>query len=321
MSKFTFLEEEQIVGAKAIDIIKKRGKQAAITDFSILLGGSVFNSYHIDSDDSLEGRIGYYWTKTDDGDDGARIVYKDVSSTYKNVILRNYSARPALSFAAIKTILVNAESRKIAKDGVLEVEYGYYPQKATSKNMQEELEKLYKRGKLLKTKSKYTTDSVRNSQNTKQFKPKVHNEYEYNGKKYVRIEVYLNSDSNGIILSNGENYKNGEHVWVEVEPVKWLVDESAKLMITDKLIFAGIQFNHVRSYTKENFESTDIKKFMDEYFSKELEQNITRTEEKQVDEKRLPKGKGPEKKSRLQKLNPDKTAPSQRSKMTDLQYG
>lgn len=38
MSDFTFLTEEQIFGADQLEILKKRGTKAAVTDFSILLG-------------------------------------------------------------------------------------------------------------------------------------------------------------------------------------------------------------------------------------------------------------------------------------------
>ena len=46
MSDFTFLTEEQCFGNDKLDILKKRGTQAAITDFSILLGG-YFSDKHI----------------------------------------------------------------------------------------------------------------------------------------------------------------------------------------------------------------------------------------------------------------------------------
>ena len=73
MSNFTFLTEEQCFGNDKLDILEKRGTQAAITDFSVLLGGWV-SDYHVDNDSSLEGRTGYYWTKSDDGDNDARVV-------------------------------------------------------------------------------------------------------------------------------------------------------------------------------------------------------------------------------------------------------
>ena len=74
MSNFTFLTEEQYFGSDKLDILEKRGTKAAITDFSILLGAYVSDNNHIDNDSSLEGRTGYYWTKSDDGDNDARVV-------------------------------------------------------------------------------------------------------------------------------------------------------------------------------------------------------------------------------------------------------
>ncbi len=77
MSKFTFLTKEQCSGDDKLEIFKKRGTKAAITDFAILLGGFVSNSFHIENDNSLEGRTGFYWTKSDDGDNDARVVDDD----------------------------------------------------------------------------------------------------------------------------------------------------------------------------------------------------------------------------------------------------
>ena len=76
MSGFTFLTEEQYFGSDKLEILEKRGTKAAITDFSILLGAYV-SDYHVDNDSSLEGRTGYYWTKSDDGDNDARVVDDD----------------------------------------------------------------------------------------------------------------------------------------------------------------------------------------------------------------------------------------------------
>lgn len=85
MSDFTFLTEEQYFGSDKLEILEKRGTKAAITDFSILLGAYV-SDYHVDNDSSLEGRTGYYWTKSDDGDNDARVVYADGSRIYYYVL-------------------------------------------------------------------------------------------------------------------------------------------------------------------------------------------------------------------------------------------
>ena len=272
MSDFTFLTEEQIFGSNQIDVIKKRGTKAAISDFSVLLGGWV-SDYHVDSDSSLKGRTGYYWTKSDDGDNDARAVYADGLRNCYDVDKRDGGARPALPFSSISNIPTNGESGKRARDGVLEVEYGYYPQKAVSRDMQERLERAYRSSSISKTGNSYTTDSVAYDDYDTAFQPQTHQEYEYNGKRYVRVEANSYYDGNNFTLSNGEQYRDGDNVWVEVEPVKWLVDERARMMITENLIFAGVQFNKERNYKTRNFDRTDIKTFMDKYLSRDLVQS------------------------------------------------
>lgn len=313
MSNFTFLTEEQCFGNDKLDILEKRGTQAAITDFSVLLGGWV-SDYHVDNDSSLEGRTGYYWTKSDDGDNDVRVVIATGNSDFDNVYIRAGGARPALPFSSISSIPTNGESGKRARDGILEVEYGYYPQKAASKDTQERLERAYRSGSISKTRNSYTTDSRKYDAYNEKFLEKQHDEYEYNGKRYVRIEV--NSGRSQYALSNGETYRDGDNVWVEVSPVKWLVDEREKVMLTDKLIFSGVQFNHTRDYHTKDFDKTDIKTFMDRYLSRDLEQSRgTITLGEQTEET----GEFKPRKSRLQKLNPDKTKTADRNRMTDTE--
>ena len=319
MSNLTFLTREQCFESEKLDILQKRGTKAAITDFSILLGGWVDSNkyyWHIDGDDSLEGRTGFYWTKSDDGDNDARVVDGSGRRSCHNVLERGGGARPALPFSSISSIPTNGVSGKRAGDGVLEVEYGFYPQKAVSKDMQERLERAFKSGSLSRTGKNYTTDSRRYDDYDAEFSPKQHQEYQYNGKRYVRVEA--NSDFGGgeFQLSNGEKYRDGDNVWVEVSPVKWLVDERAKIMLTDKLIFSGVQFNHTRDYHTRDFDKTDIKTFMDRYLSRDLEQSRGTIDLGE-------KGEGTEeiqpRKSRLQKLNPDKTKQASRVRMTDTE--
>ena len=318
MSNLTFLTQEQCFGSDKLDILRKRGTEAAITDFSILLGGYV-SDYHIDGDDSLESRTGYYWTKSDDWENDARVVNADGRRSWNGVRLRNGGARPALPFSSISSIPTNGVSGKRARDGILEVEYGYYPQKAVSKDMQLKLEQAFKSGRLSRTGKGYTTDSKKDNDTDEKFEPKRHWEYQYNGKRYVRVEANSVFGGGEFQLSNGEKYRDGDNVWVEVSPVKWLVDEKARIMLTEKLIFAGVQFNHTRDYHTRDFDKTDIKTFMDKYLSKELEQSrgtINLGEQQEETEEIEDTGT---RKSRLQKLNPDDTKPSSRTNMTDTE--
>ena len=77
MSDFTFLTTGQIFGdnnTERLDIFKKLGSLSAITDFSILLGGYVNDDYHANRLNNLANRTGWWWTKTCDGDNDARVV-------------------------------------------------------------------------------------------------------------------------------------------------------------------------------------------------------------------------------------------------------
>ena len=291
---FTFLTEEQIgyedeySNYMQIDVIRKRGSKAAITDFSILLGGTFSEDAHINTDKTLAGRAGAYWTKSADDDDiSTAFMYMDeYENEYEDIRDRYYGARLVLEITSINDIPTNGQMEKIANDGILEVEYGHYPQKAASKNMQEILEKEYASGNISETGNKYTTDSVPSEKNNADFKPKVHQEYEYKGKRYIRMTAtdasssmpYYKEKKNR--LSNGEVYSCEEFVWIEVEPVKWLVDEEAGIMITEKVIFAGVQFDKGVQYFGENdFYKTSIKQFMDRYVSREMFQ-IQKQQEK-----------------------------------------
>ena len=92
----------------------------------------------------------------------------------------------------------------------------------------------------------FTEEELKNCINNaydEKFLAKQHEEYEYNGKRYVRVEANSDCGGNDFTLSNGEDYKDGDNVWIEVQPVKWIVDEKSRMMITEKLIFAGVQFN------------------------------------------------------------------------------
>ena len=314
MKDFTFLTDEQCIGDAKLDILKKRGKQASITDFSILLGALYYVNEAKDS--SLEWRTGSWWTKSDDSAPGVYGIGEKGQIICTSTNERYIGARPAIHFSELSAILTNVGNAKKASDGILEVEYGYYPQEAVPKDMQERLEKAYKTHSIKKTRNSYTTDSRKYDDYGGKFLAKQHEEYEYDGKRYVRVKANSFYDGCKFILSNREKYKDGDNVWVEISPVKWLVDEKSHIMITEKIIFAGVQLNNERNYHTKDFDKSDIKTFMDRYLSKDIEQ--TRDSLSLGEETKENKNLEP-RKSRLQKLNPDKTNPEDRTKMTDTE--
>lgn len=254
--KFTFLTQKQAVGKRSyhkdfypkyikgrLAIFNKVGADAKMTDYSKLLGG-----------------ISGWWTQTIDGrlvitaDYGRRSL-----SNAKNV---GRGARPAVSYRLIAS---NSKNEVRGEEGVLEVEYGEYPQTIVPDDLSTQLESAFSNKTINKTGKQYTFYDGR-PKNAILMSLDLHKleEYEYNGKKYVRFVV--GTFGNGRYLSDSRSIKKGEVYWVEVEPIKWLVDEKANIAVSKNLIFSGMPFDTFG----QTFESSLIKKFMDEYFSKEI---------------------------------------------------
>lgn len=264
MSEFTFLTEDQIFGNNQLDIISRYGAKCVITDFSILLGGNALFDYYTSEGNTRKDRItGWWWTKTPDNNT-ARVVFDIVGGYCYNVDKRNGGARPAIPYSSIQSISSNGVR---GANGIKEVEYGEYPQTIVDENYSRELERAYNNGNLRTTGKNYTTDSVNYQDIRTRFRARTHTEYEYNGSKYIRFVGDSNCD--GKVLSDGRTIHSGNTYWVRVEPITWLVDERANIALSKKLIFSGVQFKNRGDYDG-NFDRTDIKQFMDNYFSKEI---------------------------------------------------
>ena len=154
--------------------------------------------------------------------------------------------------------------------GIIEILYGEYPQTIVDENYSHELERVYNNGSLKTTGKNYTTDSVIYKDSKTSFRARAHTEYEYNGGKYIRFVG--NSNCVGEVLSDGRTIESGNAYWVRVEPITWLVDERANIALSKKLIFSGVQFNNCRYYNGD-FEKTDISRFMNTIFAKEIVTN------------------------------------------------
>lgn len=264
MSEFTFLTKEQISGNNNLDIIKKYGAASAITDFAILLGGRVSKEDYIKNGSAPQDRAGYWWTKSPyDLYDAITVDSEGYLRVGNRVNLRALCGRPVLPYSSIKATSSNAR----IVNGIMEVEYGEYPQMIVDESYSQELDMAYKNNGLRITGKNYTTDSIYYKDTKTIFKARTHVEYEYEGKKYIKFIGDSNCDWK--ILSDGRKIHKGDMYWISVEPVIWLVDEKSDTALAKKLLFAGVPFQIGRNYLGD-FESADIKKFMDEHFSKDI---------------------------------------------------
>lgn len=264
MVELTFLEEKDLFGDNQLEVIKKRGKRAVITDFAISQGGYV-SDYTIDKSSNLNKRIGYYWTKTAKNKMVTVVDPRGIKD-YEFPSMRASSIRLVLE---LSSIILDNEIRRRANDGIIEIQLGHYPSNAVSHELQNKLELIYRYNGMNKTGNSYTVDERNQSEIRKKFTPQTYEEYDYEGQKFVRVKMNSCFEDENIKLSNGQLYKNGDYVWISVEPVIWLLDEKTQKIITEELICAGVQFKHSMSYNG-NFNKTTIKKFINTYLINDL---------------------------------------------------
>ena len=121
IKEITFLSNDQVFGgSKALELFKRYGTKCAITDFSILLGGYVEGNFYTSEGNSRNDRTGWWWTKSSDGDNDARVVSDTGNSYWNDVRKRSGGARPVLPYSSISSCLSNGVR---GRNGILEVEY------------------------------------------------------------------------------------------------------------------------------------------------------------------------------------------------------
>lgn len=261
----TLLKRENIFGDQAFEIFEKYGKRAGMTDFAIATGCVNIEEYLLLS----QIYTSYWWTQTTKGFHDVHIVSCDGDDEIEEDVSRNCGIRPAFSLYKTPSIIASA---KKGADGIFETEYGSYPQSAASLQLQRELLRLLTNNKLDESGKRYTIDSRKFDKYGDGFQSKELIEYTYQGKRYVYHKFNSCHEGALITLSNKQQYKDGDFVFYEVQPVKWLVDFKAGWAIAKYILLAGIQFNNHLS-TSSDFPNTNMNKFLQNHMTKDLFQN------------------------------------------------
>ena len=289
MNEITLLSDEQTFGSQQIDVIDKMGRMCAISDFAIILGACVSDAYHVVGDRSLKGRTGWWYLSSSAGAGGVRTVNIVGDRGWSYAGKRSGAVRPALPYSNISDISPNGVR---GREGFLEVEYGEYPQYAVDIKLGRILDDSFQAGVLRRTGKTYTTDSRRWDAFSERFSPVQHEEFEYNGKRYVRVKS--NDNDENFKLSNRVTVHPGMYVWLEVSPIKWIVDDRAKMLVSKTLLASGIRFCNNGKYNG-NFKNTEMYEYLNTYFARDMVPSVVKemtTEEKkqyEEEQKRLEK--------------------------------
>ena len=267
----TLLSLEDYFGPNKSVTIEKYGNIAGITDLAILRGAYCEDSctYLAPDIDGLKGRTGWFYTLSSDGSGDIQTIRFTGEKGSQYRYRRHGTVRPVLiSPSLLEKLKAN---KRIGTTGAYEVDYGEYPQYAVSDEEQKELEELFENDSLSTTGKQYTFDSANYNDTETEFDPDVYEEYDYNGRKFVR--VIANSDygkNKQFSLSNLSSCKDGDAVWLEVSPVTWLIDERKGYLISKVGLISGLRFESKDIVYNGDFSNTEMKRFFNNYMMKEM---------------------------------------------------
>ena len=323
MKEFTLLGHSQARGHAKLSILTKYGVECAVTDFARLLGCELReNIYASDGTQEKDKSSSSWWTSTQQEEENARIIGLPEAEyyVYTSIWSGGHGYRPAIKYDQIKK---ESHNQKNNTAGVLEVEYGEYPQTIASPELSKELEEAYQNGTLQESGKSYTTEDMSAPGFHETFIELKRKEYEYGGKRYIRFaysdyatefRVYVSE------LSDKTPIKTDGVYWLEVEPITWLVDEEANIALAKKVLFTRIQYAKRITYDG-TFKSTNIYKYLNTHFVKEIEviRNLKTYFQHQKSQELAQLPVQTERRSRIQKMNPDTSSARQRRKMTDTE--
>ncbi|MEE3342709.1 MAG: hypothetical protein VZS44_01305 [Bacilli bacterium] len=164
-------------------------------------------------------------------------------------------------------------------NGILEVEFGEYPQNMASTDLQIELTRMLSFDQLNKTDRKYylKDDDEKNEEKFSDDNVIAYDEYEYNGKRYVCVDV----ENAPIASMNYLNKSKTKKVWYEVQPLKWIIDPERELFICKNGILSGIPLANRFCYdgpgshgSNYRFEDSSLYRFMNKYMVKDILQSV-----------------------------------------------
>lgn len=246
------LDKDSVIGNNKLDIFKKFGVKCSASDFAVILGvRPVYNG-------TLEKRTFSWYTASPYDYEGekAAAVSSDGELYGVGAEVSEVGIRPTICLDDISFVV---RDKCLYNDyGVKEITFGEYPQTVVSEDYSKQLEHVYLNNWMKETgKSYYIKDSWYST----------YEEYEYEGKKYIRVPG--KSLSAGYTLSDGRAVKINEPYWIEVEPIVWLVDEKSNLAITKNILLGSFSISR-NAIIPSEFKKSDLYKYINEYFAKSI---------------------------------------------------
>ena len=185
-------------------------------------------------------------TVTDDGfltDSGGGINYYISDG---KCVDRFGRCNPCMQCAVRPAVVLDAGDEKllgrIQKDGnVITAEYGRWPSSILEESMRDMAEGEFERGSLQKTGAFITVGGEK--------LPVMR----LGAKEVIRLEAKQSGSSGYLQLSDGTIVTEGDFVFLELKPVRWLYDSVNRLLISCKALFGGLSREEGEEYLSTDF--------------------------------------------------------------------
>ena len=266
--EITLLDKEDcfknIDGLFNNNLFNNIGAYARVTDFAFLTGTEV-------EDALVDLKYGTFFTKSLGT---TSMAYKQIQgvSAYNSNFNLLHVLNP-LKEAGVRPLLIS-EDKKFEFEPFITTKFywtyfGIYPQDVASN--QDELETKYQNDNLMRTGKHYMHVTTLDNGSIVTTK---YEEYIYLGKVYIRmiidkdfINIFDELTEDYVVLSDGNEYKFGSPVWIEVKPIKWLKLDDKRL-VSEKILFSK-KFNSNRNY-QGDFETTTLYNYLNTSFKNEI---------------------------------------------------
>ena len=266
--EITLLDKEDcfknIDGLFNNNLFNNIGAYARVTDFAFLTGTEV-------EDALVDLKYGTFFTKSLGT---TSMAYKQIQgvSAYNSNFNLLHVLNP-LKEAGVRPLLIS-EDKKFEFEPFITTKFywtyfGIYPQDVASN--QDELETKYQNDNLMRTGKHYMHVTTLDNGSIVTTK---YEEYTYLGKVYIRmiidkdfINIFDELTEDYVVLSDGNEYKFGSPVWIEVKPIKWLKLDDKRL-VSEKILFSK-KFNSNRNY-QGDFETTTLYNYLNTSFKNEI---------------------------------------------------
>ncbi|MDD6271993.1 MAG: hypothetical protein PUA90_00535 [bacterium] len=221
---------------------RKYIKDCNLTDVARVYGGKINASNFVNLN-------GYYLKSSSIKKPGYVAYYINSNSGlpqkigYNTLNKTNYGIRPVIE--DIDNFDEITKDKYLNEDYEYEVEYGLYPKNVIYPK--ETLERLKNEGQL---------NVVGNNSFSDVFL--------YKDKYFV--QSYISA--------------TGDIVWFELKPVKWIVDNDNKRLISKEIIMSGVKFHDSIDEPIDSFESTIMYRYLNEVMLKDLMVSINKSEKK-----------------------------------------